>query len=146
MGLNVHARIWIMVDFCKYSYIPEDVFSQNETVKYWLNLWELLVVIILNTDWFVIFLSTSFEIAGGKPIRSQKALTVVCYMRLLLQRWQNIFFLTYFLFTYVRNKSMSTLERLVKLLEKHAWWSPFMVKLSALVILSLVFSWNVSKF
>lgn len=142
MGLSVHARTWIVVDFCKYSCIPKDVFSQNETVKYWLNFWELLVVIILNTDWFVIFLSTFFEITGGKPIRSQKALAVICYMRLLFQRWQNFFFPTYVLFTYVRNKSMATLERLVKPLEKHAWWSPFMVKFSALVILSVVFSWK----
>ena len=48
-GQNLHART-IIVDFCKYSCIPEYAFSQKQTAKHWLNILALSVVITSKTD------------------------------------------------------------------------------------------------
>ena len=37
-------------DFCKYSCISEINYPKKETSKYWLNLLDLSVVLILKTD------------------------------------------------------------------------------------------------
>ena len=59
--------------------------SQTETSKYWLNLVDFSVVLILEKDSFPAFLSTSFWITREKLTRFQKGEPLICDISVFAQ-------------------------------------------------------------